>query len=116
MRTVQSRRAAGDASAALAFDVYCHRIRKYIGGYAATLGRLDAITFTAGVGENSVPVRAAALDGLGLLGIEVDPARNDSSDRGERLISPVGAPVAVCVVPTDEELEIATQTVRLLGR
>ncbi|MGY0233524.1 acetate/propionate family kinase [Longispora urticae] len=93
--------------AALAFDVYCHRIRKYVGAYHAVLGRLDAIAFTAGVGENSPVVRAGVLAGLEPLGIQVDPRRNEA---GEAVISPPGARIAVCVVPTDEELEIATQT------
>ncbi len=110
MRGVLSRRAAGDPAATLAFDVYCHRIRKYVGAYAAVLGRLDAVTFTGGVGEHAAPVRAAVLDGLGLLGLAVDPARNEASASEARLISPDGAPVAACVIPTDEELEIATQT------
>jgi acetate kinase len=107
MREVLRRRDAGDAAAALAFDVYCHRIRSYVGAYYAVLGRLDAIAFTAGVGENAAPVREAALAGLERLGIEVDPVRNKG--RGERLISPHGTEVAVCVVPTDEEREIAGQ-------
>jgi acetate kinase len=108
MREVLSRRAAGDPGAALAFDVYCRRIRSYVGAYYALLGRLDAIAFTAGVGENAAPVRTESLAGLTRLGIEVDAERNDK--RGERVISPDGAPITVCVVPTDEELEIATQT------
>ena len=107
MREVLRRRDAGDPAAALAFDVYCHRIRSYVGAYYAVLGRLDAIAFTAGVGENAAPVREAALAGLERLGIEVDPVRNKG--RGERLISPDGTAVAVCVVPTDEEREIAGQ-------
>jgi acetate kinase len=106
MRAVQRRRAAGDPDATLAFDVYCRRITEYVGAYLAVLGRADAITFTAGVGENSPAVRAAALAGLGGLGITVDPDRNG---RGEPVISPEGSPVTVCVVPTAEELEIATQ-------
>jgi acetate kinase len=110
MRAVESRRAAGDEAATLAFDVYCHRIRHYVGAYHAVLGRVDAVTFTAGVGEHSPEVRAAALSGLESLGIAVDPERNGAAVRGERLISPDGGDVAVCVVPTDEELEIATQT------
>jgi len=109
MRTVEARRAAGDPAATLAFDVYCHRIKEYVGAYGAVLGRLDAITFTAGVGENSAPVRHAALAGLEYFGIEVDGERNGADARGERVISPDGARVAVCVIPTDEELEIATQ-------
>jgi len=108
MREVLRRRAAGDEIASLAFDVYCRRIRFYVGAYYALLGRLDAITFTAGVGEHSAPVRAAALAGLDRLGIVVDPVRNEAD--GDRLISPPDAPVAVCVVATDEEREIAQQT------
>jgi acetate kinase len=114
VREVLRRRAAGDAAAELAFDVYCARIKSYVGAYYATLGRVDAITFTAGVGENSADVRTAALAGLQRLGIEVDPDRNTAGRRDERLISPDGAEVAVCVIPTDEEHEIATQTATLL--
>lgn len=105
MREVLRRRADGDPAAALAFDVYCRRITGYVGAYYALLGRLDAITFTAGVGEHAAPVRAAALAGLERLGIVVDPERNAGS--GDRLISPAGAEVAVCVIGTDEEREIA---------
>jgi acetate kinase len=107
MRAVLRRRADGDPAAELAFDLYCRRIKEYVGAYLAVLGRADAITFTAGVGENAPAVRAAALDGLSGLGIEVDPDRNVN---GAALISPDGARVAVCVVPTDEELEIANQS------
>ncbi|MFG1798647.1 acetate kinase [Micromonospora carbonacea] len=105
MREVLARRDAGDPAAALAFDVYTRRITGYVGAYYALLGRVDAVTFTAGVGEHAAPVRAAALAGLGRLGIAVDPARNDGT--GDRVISPAGAEVAVCVVGTDEEREIA---------
>lgn len=113
MRAVLRRREAGDDAAALAFDVYCQRIRSYVGAYAFELGRLDAIAFTAGVGENAAPVRAAALANLGHFGIAVDPARNAGS--GERRISADGAPVSVWVVPTDEELEIAGQVRSLMS-
>jgi acetate kinase len=112
MRAVQERRAAGDPAATLAFDVYCRRIKEYVGMYLAVLGGADAITFTAGVGENSPQVRAAALAGLPALGVTIDEDRNA---RGERIISPDGAPVAVCVVATDEELEIAQQVTAELG-
>jgi acetate kinase len=114
MRVVLDRRAAGDAAASLAFDVYCHRVRKYVGAYHAVLGRLDAITFTAGVGEHAAEVRAAGLAGLSRWGILVDPHRNGTGD-GPRLISPGGATVAVCVVPTDEELSIARDVAALLA-
>jgi len=115
MREVIRRRAAGDAAAALAFDVYCARIKSYVGAYYALLGKLDAITFTAGVGENAAAVRAEAVSGLEGLGIAVDAERNASPAHGPRIVSPAGAAIAVCVVPTDEELEIATQTERLLA-
>ncbi|PZF95460.1 acetate/propionate family kinase [Micromonospora deserti] len=105
MREVLRRRADGDRAAALAFDVYCRRITGYVGAYYALLGRIDAVTFTAGVGEHAAPVRAAALAGLDRLGIAVDPERNAGS--GDRVISPEGAGVRVCVVGTDEEREIA---------
>ncbi|MEU1586324.1 acetate kinase [Micromonospora sp. NPDC005710] len=113
MREVLERRAAGDRAAALAFDVYCRRITGYVGAYYALLGRVDAIAFTAGVGEHAAPVRAAALAGLGRLGITVDDARNDGE--GDRLISPEGAEVSVCVIRTDEEREIARQTRDVVG-
>jgi acetate kinase len=113
MRAVLARRAAGDRDAQLAFDVYCHRIRSYVGAYHAVLGRVDAIVFTAGVGENAAEVRAASLDGLAMWGITIDPRRN-ATGTGARILSPAGAAVAVCVVPTDEELAIARQTVELL--
>ena len=112
MRTVLERRDAGDADAALAFDVYCRRIREYVGSYLAVLGRVDAITFTAGVGENAPLVRAHALAGLESLGIAVDPDRNA---RQELIISPDGSPVTVCVVPTEEELEIASEARKAVG-
>ncbi|MGC4791042.1 acetate/propionate family kinase [Micromonospora sp. DT178] len=108
MREVLARRADGDPAAALAFDVYCRRITGYVGAYYALLGRVDAVTFTAGVGEHAAPVRAAALAGLERLGIAVDPERNAAS--GDRVISPQGTEVTVCVVGTDEEREIALQT------
>lgn len=112
MRSVQARRTEGDADAALAFEVYCRRITEYVGSYLALLGGADAIVFTAGVGENAPAVRETALAGLDALGITVDPDRNA---RGDQVISPDGAAIAVCVIPTDEELEIATQARAALG-
>ncbi|MGN2635480.1 acetate kinase [Nocardia takedensis] len=97
----------GDQRAQLAYDVYIHRLRRYLGAYLVELGRVDAITFTAGVGENSPDVRADTLAGLENFGIEVDTARNTAKDRTARRISPPDAPVAVLVVPTNEELAIA---------
>ncbi|GAA3912831.1 acetate/propionate family kinase [Microbacterium invictum] len=115
MRDIEQRRADGDADAALAFDVYIHRLRAYLGAYLAQLGGADVISFTAGVGENSPTVRAAALETLGYAGVVLDPERNASTDRGARVISTDDSPVTVLVVPTNEELEIARQTVSVAG-
>jgi len=101
--------------ARLALDVMTHRIRHYVGAYAAQLGGLDAIVFTGGVGENAAEVRSRALAGLGFLGVEVDAGRNGASSRDARAVSPDGARVSVLVVPTDEELEIARQTAAVAG-
>jgi acetate kinase len=115
MRDVLARRADGDKAAALAFDIYCTRIRATVGSLYALLGRVDAICFTAGVGENAAAVRFSSLDGLAGLGITVDPTLNARDQSGERFISPPGAAVPVVVVPTEEELEIANQTHAVLG-
>jgi acetate kinase len=115
LRDVKKHADDGDRAAQLAIDVYCHRIRKYVGAYYAVLGRVDAIVFTAGVGENDPRTRALSLAGLERLGIAVDSERNESADRAERFISPPGAEVAVLVVPTDEEIEIARQALVAVG-
>ncbi|MCX5041961.1 acetate kinase [Aldersonia sp. NBC_00410] len=104
----------GDAAAKLAFDVYIHRLRRYIGAYLVTLGNVHAITFTAGVGENDPAVRAAALAGLEGFGIAVDEQRNNTRSKVPRVISPDGSPVQVLVVPTNEELAIARAALRLV--
>ena len=114
LRRVEDLAATGDAAASLALDVYCHRIRWYVGAYYAVLGRLDAIAFTAGVGENSSVVRARSLAGLEALGISVERSRNEAPSREARRVSPDGSPVSVLVIPTDEELEIARQTLALV--
>jgi acetate kinase len=98
---------SGDSSARLAYDVFIHRLRKYVGGYLAILGRTDAISFTAGVGENAAAVRLDALSGLTGLGVEIDEERNTLPGKGARRISADASPVAVLVVPTNEELAIA---------
>ncbi|GAA1537579.1 acetate/propionate family kinase [Nocardioides humi] len=105
----------GEADARLAYDVYCHRIRKYVGAYLAVLDGADAVVFTGGVGENVPRLRADALRGLDRLGIEVDDDRNDSAGSGPAVISPAGTRVSVLVVPTDEELSIARQVAELLA-
>lgn len=110
MRDILAGVDAGDAAAMLAFDVYVHRLRAYAGAYLAQLGGADVISFTAGVGENAAPVRAAALATLGFAGVELDPERNAARGRGIRVVSTDRSRVTVLVVPTNEELEIARQT------
>jgi acetate kinase len=104
-----------DERARTAYDVYVHRLRKYVGAYLAVLGGADAVVFTAGVGEHVPRLREDALQGLAALGIVVDPARNRAEDEGPRRISGGGSRVEVLVVPTDEELAIARQVRALLG-
>jgi acetate kinase len=106
-RMLHQRMDAGDEDAQLAYDVYIHRLRKYIGAYLALLGGADVITFTAGVGENDAAVRRDALSGLAPLGVEVDEHLNDSPAKTARRISADNSPTTVLVIPTDEELAIA---------
>jgi acetate kinase len=113
-REVTRRRAAGDAAATLAFDVYAYRVRKYVGAYYAALGELHAVVFTGGVGQHSAELRAAARGGLTRLGIELDPARNEAPSSDARAVSADGSEVAVLVVPTDEEWEIARQALEVV--
>jgi acetate kinase len=115
MREVHRLIAAGDVDARRGLDVYVHRLRKYIGAYAAVMGGLDALSFTAGIGENDAVVRAETAAGLGFLGIEIDPVRNAARSDVARLISTETASVAVLVVPTDEEMAIARETMAVLA-
>lgn len=114
-RELVERVGAGDDDARLAFDVFVHRLKHYVGAYLAILGGADVLVFTAGIGQNSAPVRAAVADGLGELGITVDASRNDAVATDARVISPEGSRVVVAVVPTNEELAIARQTAELVG-
>jgi acetate kinase len=104
----------GNDAARLAFDVYCYRARKYVGAYLAALGRLDAVVFTGGVGEHSAEARRGILEGLAGLGISLDPAANEADDSAPRVVSPPDSAVAVLVVPTNEEWEIARQTLSVV--
>ncbi|KSZ60454.1 acetate kinase [Rhodococcus pyridinivorans KG-16] len=106
----------GDEDARLAYEVYVHRIRKYVGAYTFELGGVDAIVFTGGVGENNVDVRRDSLSGLDRLGIVVDDARNTADDDGERRISADSSQVDVLVIPTNEELAIARAAVQFARR
>jgi acetate kinase len=105
---------SGDRSAQLAYDVFVHRLRKYVGAYLAVLGRTDVVTFTAGIGEHVAAVRRDALSGLVALGIEIDEQRNSQSGNDARRISTDSSPVAVLVIPTNEELAIARDCLRAI--
>ena len=108
VRRVLERAGNGDADAELALEIYCRRIRKYVGAYAAVLGRLDGVVFTAGVGENAPEIRRRVCEPLASFGVALDPAANAARAEVARRID-AGGPVAVLVVPTDEEREIARQ-------
>ncbi len=108
---------AGNERAALALKTFCYKVKKYIGAYAAALGGVDAIVFTAGVGENDRGVRENVLHGLEYLGVDVDFAYNQSCPRGEEVeLSKKGSRVKVYVIPTDEEMVIARDTARLASK
>jgi acetate kinase len=112
-RMLHQRIESGDDAAQLAYDVYIHRLRKYIGAYLALLGTADVITFTAGVGENDAAVRRDALSGMTALGIELDEHLNASKAKAARRISADQSPTAVLVIPTNEELAIARACVQV---
>jgi acetate kinase len=116
MRDIHAARANGDAKAQLAFEMFVYRIRKYIGAYAAVLGRVDAVVFTAGIGENDNDVRAAVCENLEILGIAIDAEVNNKRSGEPRHIGKPGMPVSVLVVPTNEELAIAQATMAVLAK
>jgi acetate kinase len=115
MRDVRHAAESGDASARLALDTTVHRLKHYIGAYTALLGGLDVLTFTAGIGENDARLRAEVCAGLEVLGIRLDAERNAAASSGARVISTSDSRVTVLVVPTDEELEIARQSLQAVG-
>lgn len=114
MREIETMAEAGHSQARLALDMYCYRIKKYIGMYSAVLGRVDAVVFAAGVGENSPLIRTCSLEGLSGLGIEVDPVKNERRCDQAWEIQAESSRVKVLVIPTNEELEIAEQTVNCI--
>ncbi len=105
----------GHENSRLALDIYCYRLKKYIGAYAAAMGGLDAIVFTAGVGENSAVVREKTCDGLKFLGVEIDKQKNENRSDGDREISNDQSKVKIFVIPTNEELVIARDTKNLIS-
>jgi len=116
MREIHRLAAAGDPRAELAIAVSSHRLKHYIGAYYAELGRVDALVFTGGIGENDAEIRQRACEGLERLGIVLDTALNESRAlHGERCISVPDGEVRVLVIPTNEELEIAQQALRTVA-
>lgn len=104
-----------DRRARLAIEIFCARVRKYIGAYVAALGGADAVVFTAGIGENSPEIRRRICTGLEVLGLELDPERNEGARDGATVeITRSGSTLRAFVIPTDEELLIARDTVRVL--
>lgn len=110
MREIIQRKQAGDESAGIAVDIYCHRIKKYIGAYFAVLERVDGIIFTAGIGENVPEIREMSCSGLTKLGIQIDSQKNVGCRDGICEIHAEKSEVKIMVIPTDEELKIARET------
>jgi acetate kinase len=114
MRQIEQLAADGNTAAKLAIDMYCYRIKKYIGAYYATMGRLDALVFTGGIGENAADIRWHCCSGLFQLGIMVDEKKNSQKTGKILEIQRVKANIRILVIPTDEELEIAEQTLECI--
>ncbi len=116
MRDIHKLANDGDKNAELAFELYAYRIKKYIGAYAAVLNGLDAIVFTAGVGENDTDIRKRVCTDMQYLGIHFDEAKNIAPEKGTREINTADSPIKVLVVPTNEELEIVKQCYELVNK
>lgn len=113
MRDIEAGARGGNERAKLALEIFCYRGRKYIGAYAAAMGGIDAVVFTAGIGEHSPAVRTMMCRGLEFLGIDIDAAKNENC-KGECDISAAGSGARVLVIPTNEELAIARETARVI--
>lgn len=112
MREIQKAMTDGHKRAGYAFDIFCYRIKKYVGAYAAAMGGLDALVFTGGIGENSAKVRSAVCDGMEFLGLNIDNSRNDKS---EVIISKDDSRAKIMKIPTNEELVIALDTAKIVN-
>jgi acetate kinase len=113
-REIESAARSGNARAALALDLFAYRARKSLGAYLAVLGRADAVLFGGGIGEHMPPIRAAILEGLETLGLELDRPANDALQQGEGRISAKSSNIEIRVVPPDEESVIARDAIGLL--
>ena len=114
MRIIEQKMDAGDENAKLAFDMFVLKVKKFIGAYIAILGKIDSIIFTAGIGENDARIREAVCDGLEIFDIKIDKIKNKESKDEPRLISQIDSKVRIAIVPTDEELAIAQDALRII--
>ncbi len=114
VREVLAKYEAGEAQAVLAIDLYCYRIKKYIGSYSAVLPEMDAIVFTAGVGQNAAQVRAKVCEGMERIGIVMDPVLNNTYEPVAHGVHAAYSPVKILIIPTNEELQIARETKAIL--
>jgi acetate kinase len=114
MREIHRLAAGGDTRATMAIDIYCYRICKYVGAYHVALGGIDALIFTAGIGEHDACIRQSVCAQLAVLGIEIDDSRNMGDIENIAEISTPDSAIRVLVIATDEELEIARQTAHLV--
>ena len=115
MREIIESAKENHSNSKIALEAYCYRLRKYIAAYAAALGGVDSLVFTAGVGENSPDVRSLSCDKLEFIGIELDKTRNNQAIGKEMDISSDDATVRTLVIPTNEELVIARDTKRIVS-
>lgn len=114
MRIIEQKMDAGDENAKLAFDMFVLKVKKFIGAYIAILGKIDSIIFTAGIGENDARIREAVCDGLEIFDIKIDKIKNKESKDEPRRISQIDSKVRIAIVPTDEELAIAQDALRII--
>jgi acetate kinase len=116
LRDIHAAADNGDARAQLALDMFVYRCRQYIGAYFFQLGRVDALVFTAGVGENDAAIRESCYKGMATFGLALDPSRNRDPEMHHGEITAAGSPVKAYVIPTNEELEIARQTLGVVRK
>ncbi len=116
MRDVAEGMRNGDEKALFAYHLYCYHIKQFVGAYTAAMGGLDAIVFTAGIGENASYIRTGVCRDMGFFGIEIDEVKNSAPGDGIREVNTDSSRTKVLVIPTDEELEIATQTYNLIKK